>query len=157
LNQLSQNLIQSVLERQNAQRVEQLGNAKAAAGNTYAEVSKWPVVGPFLAPIAAGGAFAAVMAFNSGTDSVPGVGNRDTVPAMLTPGEGVVPGGVMDGLRQMANGGGFDGNGGPTVHVHVKPTYHLQALDGKGIDRTLKSHTNTLTKHFNQQVRRMNK
>jgi uncharacterized protein YdcH (DUF465 family) len=156
INQLSQNLIQSVLERQNVQRVEQLGNAKSAAGNTYAEVSKWPVVGPILAPIAADGAFAAVMAFNSGTDGVPGVGNRDTVPAMLTPGEGVVPGGVMDGLRKMANNGGFEG-GGQTVHVHVRPVYHLQALDGKGIDRTLKNHTSTLTKHFNQQVRRMNK
>jgi hypothetical protein len=156
INQLSQNLIESVLERQNVQRVEQLGNAKTAASNVYAEVSGWPVVGPFLAPIAAGGAFAAVMAFNEGTDGVPGVGNRDTVPAMLTPGEGVVPGGVMDGLRKMANNGGFEG-GGQTVHVHVRPVYNLQALDGKGIDRTLKNHTSTLTKHFNSQVRRMNK
>lgn len=111
---------------------------------------------PALAPLLAAGAFASVMAFASGTDAVPGVGKGDTVPAMLTPGEGVVPGGVMDGLRKMANSGGFDGSG-QTIHVHVKPTYHLQALDGKGIDRTLKNHTNTLTKHFNQQVRRMNK
>ena len=157
INQLSQNLIQSVLERQNVQRVEQLGNAKVAASNVYAEVSSWPVVGPFLAPIAAGGAFAAVMAFNEGTDGVPGVGNRDTVPAMLTPGEGVVPGGVMDGLRKMANNGGLGAGNGQTVHVHVRPTYNLQALDSKGIDRTLKNHTTTLTKHFNTQVRRMNK
>jgi hypothetical protein len=154
--QLTSHLLQAAIEREAGQRSEQLGNAKVAASNVYAEVSSWPVVGPFLAPIAAGGAFAAVMAFNEGTDAVPGVGNRDTVPAMLTPGEGVVPGGVMDGLRKMANNGGFEGSG-QTVHVHVRPVYNLQALDGKGIDRTLKNHTGTLTKHFNQQVRRMNK
>jgi hypothetical protein len=156
-NQLTQNVIQAGIARMNGQRAEQLSDAKTAASHVYAEVSSWPVVGPFLAPIAAGGAFAAVMAFNEGTDAVPGVGNRDTVPAMLTPGEGVVPGGVMDGLRKMANNGGFDGGSGQTVHVHVRPVYNLQALDGKGIDRTLKNHTGTLTKHFNQQVRRMNK
>jgi hypothetical protein len=156
MNQLTQNLIEAALERQNVQRIQQLGNAKTAASNVYAEVSGWPVVGPFLAPIAAGGAFAAVMAFNSGTDGVPGVGNKDTVPAMLTPGEGVVPGGVMDGLRKMANNGGFEGSG-QTVHVHVRPVYHLQALDGAGIDKTLKKHTGTLTKHFHQQLRKMNR
>ena len=41
-------------------------------------------------------AFAAVMAFEEG-GVVPGVGKGDTVPAMLTPGESMVPGGVMEG------------------------------------------------------------
>jgi hypothetical protein len=107
------------------------------------------------APIAGAGAFAAVMAYENG-GIVPGVGRGDIVPAMLTPGEGVVPGGVMDGLRNVARNGGFEG-GGQTINVHVRPTYHLQALDGKGIEKTLKKHTSTLTKHFNNTVRRMNK
>lgn len=111
---------------------------------------------PVLAPVLAAGAFAGVMAFNTGTDMVPGIGNRDTVPAMLTPGEGIVPGGVMDGLRNVARNGGFDG-GGQQVHVHVRPVYNLQALDGGGIDKVLKTHTSTLTKHFNSAVRKTNK
>jgi hypothetical protein len=156
INQLSQNLIESVLERQNVERVQQLGNAKTAASNVYAEVSGWPVVGPFLAPIAAGGAFAAVMAFNEGTDGVPGVGNRDTVPAMLTPGECVVPGGVMDGLRKMANSGGFDG-GGSTIHIHVRYSPQVTAIDSNGVEKMLKDHGKMFVKEFHSQVRRMNK
>jgi len=155
VNQLSQNLIEAALDRQNVQRVQQLGNAKTAASNVYAEVSGWPVVGPFLAPIAAGGAFAAVMAFNEGTDKVPGVGNRDTVPAMLTPGEGVVPGGVMEGLAKVARSGGFES--GSTTHVHVRYTPTVHAVDSHGVEKMLKSHGQAFTKKFHAEVRRQNR
>jgi hypothetical protein len=74
---------------------------------------------------------------------------------MLTPGEGVVPGGVMDGLRNMARNGGFEN--GHTTNVHVKPVYHVQAIDGKGMKDALEKHTETLTKHFEKSLRKMNK
>ncbi len=155
-NQLTQNLIEAGIAQLNSQKTQQLGKAELSAANVYAEVSGWPVVGPVLAPVLAGGAFAAVMAFNSGTDGVPGVGNKDTVPAMLTPGEGVVPGGVMDGLRKVASNGGFD-NQGQTVHLNVHHTTHVQALDSTGVAAVLKKNNATLTKHFHSTVRRMNK
>ena len=91
-------------------------------------------------------AFASVMAFAGGTDYVPGVTRGDTVPAMLTPGEGVVPGGVMDGLRTMARNGGLGGGQGQTVHVHVRPTYHVQALDGSGMSAVLEKAHNAARK-----------
>ena len=57
--------------------------AKAArkAYNSGMEIGG--VAGAIIAPIWAAGAFAAVMAFQGGTDSVPGTGSGDIVPAML--------------------------------------------------------------------------
>lgn len=66
-----------------------LGAAKVAFKNTYAQVSGWPVVGPVLAPILAGAAFAAVAAFETG-GIVPNTGmalvhkNEAVLPAQLT-------------------------------------------------------------------------
>jgi len=129
--------------------------AAAAARSAYLAGMKLPFPANLVAaPVLAGGAFAAVMAFEKG-GVVPGVGNGDIVPAMLTPGEGVVPRGVMDGLSNVARSGGF--GGGSTTHIHVRPVYNLQALDSSGIDKTLKKHNATLTKHFHSAARRMNK
>ena len=134
---------------------ERLGDAKTAAGNAYAAVSSIPIVGPALAPVAAAGAFAAVMAFETGTDRVPGVGRGDIVPTMLEPGEGVVPGGVMDNLRAMSRNGGFDQR--PATHVHTHVTYHVQTIDGDGMQRALEKHNDQLARHVESAVRRMNK
>ncbi len=62
--------------------------AKAAAG-TYAAVAQIPIVGPFLAPVAAGAAFAAVEAFglfDKGVNYVP----HDMV-AQVHAGERIMP------------------------------------------------------------------
>jgi hypothetical protein len=48
-----------------------------------------------VAPIFAAAAFAGALAFANG-GVVRGMGKGDTVPAMLTPGEGVIPGGVSN-------------------------------------------------------------
>lgn len=134
---------------------QQMADAKVAASNTYATVSAIPVVGPFLAPEAAAGAFAAVLAF-AGGGVVPGVGKGDIVPAMLTPGEGVIPGGVMDGLSKMARNGGFSGN---TTHVHqhfhYKPQIH--ALDGDSVERVLSEHSEAFEKHYHKAAARLNR
>ncbi|HVJ07426.1 MAG TPA: hypothetical protein VM554_03525 [Acidisarcina sp.] len=129
-----------------------------------AEAARWGFVTgmklPFpaniiAAPVLAAGAFAAVMAFEGGTDRVPGIGSGDVVPTMLTPGEGVVPGGVMDGLRSMVRNGGFEQ--GPrnnvTMHVHM----HASALDADGMDTVLEKHSDKLQRHFENTLRRMNR
>jgi molecular chaperone GrpE (heat shock protein) len=108
------------------------------------------------APVLAAGAFATVMAFADGTDGVPGVGRGDTVPAMLTPGEGVVPGGVMDGLRAVARNGGFDG-GGTTYQVHAPLHLHVDALDASGVDKVLTKHQPIFQRHFETTLRKLNK
>ena len=108
-----------------------------------------------MAPTLGAMAFASMMAYAGGTDSVPGVGRGDVTPAMLTPGEGVVPGGVMDGLRSMARSGGM--GGGTHYHIAVSPVYHLQAIDTTGVEKMLKTHTQEFSRHFHDEVRKMNR
>lgn len=132
-----------------------MADAKVAASNTYASVSAIPVIGPFLAPEAAAGAYAAVLAFADG-GIVPGVGKGDIVPARLEPGEGIIPGGVMDGLRTMARNGGFNGN--QQTHVHnVKITHHIHAMDGASVERVLRDHADEFEKHYHRAVRKSNR
>lgn len=111
--------------------------------------------GMILGPAFAAAAFTAVMAFQGG-GIVPGVGGVDSVPAMLTPGEGVVPKGVMDGLSSMARNGGFNQQG-QTVHVHVRPTYHVNTIDGDGMKAALEKHSDQLQRHFERSLRKMNR
>jgi hypothetical protein len=112
--------------------------------------------GMILGPAFGAAAFAGVMAFNSGTDAVPGIGNQDTVMSALTPGEGVVPGGVMDGLSKMARNGGFEGRG-TTNHVHFHPTYNIHTIDGDGMESALEKNREQVTRHIEHTLRRMNK
>jgi hypothetical protein len=111
--------------------------------------------GVILGPVFGAAAFASVMAFQGGTDSVPGMGRGDIVPTMLEPGEGVVPGGVMDGLSKLAREGGF--NRGQTIHAvaHFSPQIH--AIDAEGVDRVLEKHSDTFQRHFENTLRKMNK
>jgi hypothetical protein len=107
-------------------------------------------MGPALGALA----FASVMAFADGTDGVPGSGKGDKIPAMLEPGEGVVPGGVMDNLRSMSRSGTL--GGGTHNHAHVSPTYNLQALDTAGMEKMLDKHNDTITRHVSNTLRKMN-
>ena len=150
----AQAVISGLLEQMAGQDAAKLSSAELAAANTYATVSAWPVVGPVLAPILAATAFAGAMAFESG-GVVPGVGKGDVVPAMLTPGEGIVPGGVMDGLRNMARNGGMAGGNHTTVHV--RPTYNISTIDGDGMKDVLNKHTDQLQQHFETTLRKMNR
>ena len=70
-----------------------------------------------------------MMAFEKG-GLVPGVGNGDTVPAMLTPGEHVSDKKLTQGLQHMVDVGGPRGNS-YTVHMHVK--MNASALDADGV------------------------
>ena len=111
--------------------------------------------GIVLGPVFGAAAFAAVMAFEGGTDRVPGVGRGDIVPSLLSPGEGVVPGGVMDGLRNMARSGGFEQ--GPRYHVTSHVHIHASALDADGMDKVLEKNSGKLQRHFEGVLRKMNK
>ncbi len=113
--------------------------------------------GPILGAVLAAGAFTAVMAFEKGTDSVPGVGTGDTVHAMLTPGEGVVPGGTMDKLNALARSGGLDAKSNGEQHYHAHFAPHVHAIDATGVDKMLTKHADTFHKHFAGQLRRMNR
>ena len=102
-----------------------LAFALMAASASAAAVAMIPFVGPALAIAAYGATFALVMAgtaklatvalgLASGATSVIGGASSDTVPAMLTPGEMVVPQGIADGIRQGDLSLGGPGGSGPT-------------------------------------------
>jgi hypothetical protein len=134
---------------------EQLANAKKAASSAYATGESMGPAGVVLGPVFAAAAFAGVMAFADG-GVVPGFGHGDTVPAMLTPGEGVVPKGVMEGLSNMAKTGGMSGGGAHVqMAAHFAPTVH--AMDSEGVDRVLEKHADQFHKQFQRTLRKMNK
>ena len=85
-------------------------SAYTAAANTYAAISAIPVIGPFLAPVAAAGAFAAVAAFDvvSAEGGLERVG-MDNQPAFLHKDEAVLPARIARPLLEMAQGGGSGG------------------------------------------------
>ncbi|MGA9070770.1 MAG: hypothetical protein WB424_10975, partial [Terracidiphilus sp.] len=115
------------------------------------------IAGWVAGPVMAAGAFGAVMAFEGG-GIVPGTGTGDIVPAMLTPGEGVVPKGVMEGLSNLAKSGGLSGGPAHVTHihrVHFAPTIH--ALDSDGVDTVLEKHQATFQKHFENVLRKQNR
>jgi hypothetical protein len=92
------------------------------------------------------------MAFDTG-GIVPGVGGIDTVPAMLTPGEAILPRRMTENLTNAAQG---SSKSGPDIHIHYSPTQHIQALDSDGVDKVLTQHKETFHRHFDDHVRRMN-
>jgi hypothetical protein len=150
---MMQNAIKSVLMDDFSKERD----AAAAARKAYLAGMQFPfpaniVMGPTLGAMA----FASVMAFQGGTDAVPGVGRGDIVPAMLEPGEGVVPKGVMEGLNNLARSGGLNGGGNNTV-VHVRPVYHVQTIDGDGMQAALEKHTDVLQRQFENTLRKMNR
>jgi hypothetical protein len=154
-DQVVSGMIQNSIKSIMANDMTKESDAAAAARKAFLTGESIPVVGVVMGPVLAAAAFAGVMAFADGTDSVPGVGHGDSVPALLTPGEGVVPGGVMDGLRNMVRSGNM--GQGDHYHAHVNPTYNLQALDSSGMSKLLDKHSDTLNKHVANTLRKMNK
>jgi hypothetical protein len=148
-------LIQNAIRTVEANLISKESNAQATAVSAYAQGEAIPGIGFILGPVYAAAAFAGASAYATGTDMVPGIGLGDSVPAVLTPGEGVVPGGVMDGLRAMARSGSM--GGGTHYHAHVSPTYNLQALDASGMDKVLDKHGPTLQKHVESVFRKLNR
>jgi len=153
-DQVATGMIQNALKSIMANNMTKESDAAKAARSAFLTGESIPVIGPVAGPMFAAAAFAGVMAFADG-GIVPGIGKGDHVPAMLEPGEGVVPGGVMDGLRSMARSGTM--GGAHHYHAHVNPTYHLHALDSAGMDKVLDKHSDTLQKHVTKTLRKMNR
>jgi hypothetical protein len=103
------------------------GDANKAAAGAYAATADIPVVGPVLAPVAAAGAFAAVMAFDvfsaAGGWDVPGGLNPMT---KLHEREMVLPASIADPLRANLAGGG--GRSGGDIHIHAVDAASFQRL-----------------------------
>lgn len=111
----------------------------------------WPV--DMSAPAFGASMMGTAMAFDKG-GLVEGLGSVDSVPAMLTPGEAVLPKHLTEMLTQTARNGG--NGGGQEVHFHTTIHHHVEALDSESMDRVLTKHSSLLVKHFANHARRMN-
>lgn len=111
---------------------------KAAAG-AYAAIVSIPYVGPFLAPVAAGVALAAVIGMVGKLSSAKGGwGNipQDQI-AQVHKGEMVLPAEYAEKVRNMTEGGGAKGD---TYHVTI------QALDSQSFESALARNPGALQK-----------
>jgi hypothetical protein len=109
-------------------------------------------MGTPIGEIVGAGAFAAVMAFAEG-GLVPGSGDGDTVPAMLTPGETVVTKALTQQVAQSQGGG----NGGGRGHViQHSPTYNVSTMDSRGFSSMLQKHDAEFQAHAVATMRKLN-
>jgi hypothetical protein len=153
-DQVVTGMIQNALKSILADDMDKERDAAKAARKGWLAGAQMPFPANLvMAPTLAALGFTSVMAFAGGTDSVPGIGHTDNVPTMLTPGEGVVPGGVMDNLRNMAKDGGFNQRPHATVHVHM--TNHVNTIDGDGMEATLDKHAEQVQRHVEKSLRKM--
>ena len=122
--------------------------AKAGAG-AYASVVGIPIIGPILAPIAAGVAFAAVEAFGSfaqGVNVVP----HDMI-AQVHAGERIIP--AADNRALMGALGGLQGGkaSGGDVHLNYSPV--INAPQHKSLGTMLDEESGTMRAWFQSQMR----
>jgi hypothetical protein len=126
-----------------------MSDAYEAAAGAYKATVGIPYVGPILAPIAAGVAFAGVAAFGSGIASAEG---GYDIPAGVNPitqlheKEMVLPKAQAEAVRSMADG---DGMGG-AIH------FHIHSLDSKDAARYFKENGHHIASALKQQVRNFN-
>lgn len=127
--------------------MERSANAVKAASATYASVSSIPFIGWALAPVAAAGAFAGVMAFGlpsaaGGWGEVPNDGL-----AMIHKKEMILPAPIAEKVRNMTDGGGNSGN-----NYH----FNISALDGNSVKDMFMKNGSVILQALNNQVRNLN-
>jgi phage-related minor tail protein len=96
--------------------------AATGAAKAYQAIVGIPYVGPVLAPIAAGVAFAGIEAFSGMISSARGGWERvpfDGAMTELHKDEMVLPAHIANPMRQMAMKGGQGGNAAGPVHIHT--------------------------------------
>jgi hypothetical protein len=137
-----------------------LSSANTAAAGAFSAVALIPLVGPFLAPVAAAAAFTAVMAYDvisaeGGLERVP----FDGMPAILHENETVMPAHVANPMRDFfSNYAGptaatANGNGGDThVHVNYAPSVGGK-LSRSEFEGTLRDHSSVLARHVGNAAR----
>lgn len=111
-------------------------NAYEAMAGAFKALVGIPVIGPVIAPAAAGAAFATVAGYAS---SIPSASGGFDIPSGINPitqlheDEMVLPAKHANVIRSLADGG--EGGGG-SVHHH----YHIKAFDGQDVKRVLMKH-----------------
>jgi len=125
------------------------GDAARAAAGAYAAVAGVPLIGPVLAPAAAAVAFGAVEAFGSFDAGAMNISHDQL--AMVHAGEVVVPqrGGLADGFREMAAGGGF----GKNVSVNPQINIHNNSIDSRSLKSMFNENGGAMAKAIHQASR----
>ena len=127
-----------------------IDDAKTAAAGAYKATVGIPYIGPILAPIAAGVAFAAVAAFESGADYIPRTGM-----ALLHEGEAVATKGENSQISKLISMSGNGGQGGGGPHFTYAP--NISAIDGASVSGMARQHSATFVRQTMRQLRLMNK
>ncbi|MDE2471017.1 MAG: hypothetical protein KGL35_20310, partial [Bradyrhizobium sp.] len=137
----------AAIEKASTTPVIQSDAAKAAAG-AYSALAGIPIIGPVIAPIAAGVAYAGVMAFGGGL----AVGAYDVpqdMMAVIHQGEMVVPANFSQGIRSGAvTMGGPGGGGGNVGALNVT----ISAIDTQTGAAFLRAQLPTLAKQLAQHL-----
>ena len=125
-----------------------LGAGGAAAGAGGAAAGG----GGFLSAI---GTALAGLSFDKGSWEVPSLGNFDGksgFPALVHPGEMIVPSGPAGPLRQALKGGGA-GAGGSSTQVSAHASFHIAATDSQDVHRWLTANQRQVGKAVQKIVR----
>lgn len=148
-SEMLQSALTNLLQMETVQGRKRFGDARTAAADAF----EW-AGNPLAGAIAAATTFAAVMAFETG-GIVPGATKGDSVHAMLTPGEAVLPKQMTENLTHAARHG--NGDGGTHHHYHMTFAPQVHAIDGPSVDRMLGEHADTFKKHFHEHLWRANR
>jgi hypothetical protein len=156
-DQVAQGMLENAIKSIMANDMTKESDAASAARKAFLAGwhFPWPV-NIVMAPMLGALAFASAMAFEGG-GIVPGGGKGDVTPAMLTPGEAVLPKKLTEGLSNAADHGGMSGGGGDThIHKHTH-NHNWHAIDGASVDRMLSNHADKFEKHVEGHFRKMNR
>lgn len=124
---------------------QRLDDAKTAASGAYAATAGIPYIGPVLAPVAAATAFAAVAAFDVGSDSIPHTGM-----AMIHANERIIPSSQNERITKALEGGAGGSSGGSN-HFHYSP--QISAIDGASVASMASSHSQTFMRQASRMMR----
>lgn len=108
-----------------------MNSAVEAAARAWAATAAIPFVGPILAPIAAAGSFAGVLAFGANISSA--AGGWDRIPgdqlAMVHKNEMVLPANLAESVRRMSTVGAEGAGGGDHFTVNISAMDAVSFLD----------------------------
>jgi len=126
--------------------------ASLAGANMTASwaAAPWPI--DAMAPAMGAEAFAAAMSFEVG-GKIPGQG---AVPIIGHGGETVVTKALTDRVESSEGKGQSATKGGDT-HIHYNDNSQHHAIDSEGMDKVLKKHRTTITRHIKDIVRKGNR
>jgi hypothetical protein len=128
-------------------------NAVKVISGVWSAISSIPIVGPFLAPVLALAAGAAVYGLASRISSAKG---GYDIPSGVNPmtqlheNEMVLPAKHANAIRRMADGNG--GAGGRPLHVH----FNVQAMDSKSFSSFLSKNSRAIAGALHQEMSRFN-